>query len=89
MKAGSQGSRIDAPNSTFAIADTYAVLFNIDAASEFVGAVEASNDRRVAYIVTDDEKQFQIVAARLPQSVETVRLYEAYLRTFQLTGGVD
>jgi adenine-specific DNA-methyltransferase len=50
----------------------------------------ANCDRlRVAYIVTDDEKQYQVVARELPAPVETVRLYEAYLGTFKLTGGED
>jgi adenine-specific DNA-methyltransferase len=43
----------------------------------------------VAFIVTDDEKQFQRVAALLPGRVETVRLYESYLRTFEINTGKE
>lgn len=39
---------------------------------------------RIAYIVTDDETQFQVVAAQLPGHVEPVRLYAAYLDNFKI-----
>lgn len=88
MRAGSQGRRIDERTDTFDIADTYAVLFSIDAAADFVEAVERSHDGlRIAYIVTDDETQYQAVAGQLPENIETVRLYESYLRTFQINTG--
>jgi adenine-specific DNA-methyltransferase len=86
MRAGGEGGRIDVPTNTFAIADTYGVLFNVDAAAGFIELVANCERVRVAYIVTDDEKQYQIVADRLPHHVQTVRLYEAYLRTFQIGG---
>jgi adenine-specific DNA-methyltransferase len=89
MRAGSEGARIEAPNETFALAATYGVLFNLDAAAGFVQAAAKAEQLRVAYIVTDDEKQYQIIADALPERVETVRLYEAYLRTFQVSGGED
>lgn len=44
---------------------------------------------KLAYIVTDDEKQFQMVASNLPGSVEPVRLYESYLRTFEINTGKE
>jgi adenine-specific DNA-methyltransferase len=87
MKAGSEGRRIDCPSDTFDIADTYGVLFNIDAASAFVKAARETEGMRVAYIVTDDEKQYQMIADELPRGVQPVRLYEAYLRTFQINTG--
>ncbi|MFL5759533.1 MAG: DNA methylase [Thermomicrobiales bacterium] len=87
MKAGSEGRRIDKPSSTFAIAETYGILFKIDAAAEFLGAVNDATGLRIAYIVTDDEKQYQIIADELPHNIQSVRLYEAYLRTFQISGG--
>jgi adenine-specific DNA-methyltransferase len=42
---------------------------------------------RIAYIVTDDEAQYQSIAAELPHRVEAVRLYESYLRTFEINTG--
>ena len=36
------------------------------------------------FIVTDDEPQFQAVAAQLPAGIKSARLYESYLRTFEI-----
>ena len=35
-------------------------------------------------VVTDDEGQFQRIAAGIPPACRAVRLYESYLRSFQL-----
>jgi adenine-specific DNA-methyltransferase len=43
----------------------------------------------VAYIVTDDEKQYQMIADELPRKVQPIRLYESYLRTFHVSAGED
>jgi len=87
LRAGSQGSRIDSIDGPFAVADTYAVLFDLDAAAGFVGAVRAKPELHLAYIVTDDDTQFQVVAGQLPHSVESVRLYAAYLDNFRIQAG--
>jgi adenine-specific DNA-methyltransferase len=87
MRAGSEGRRIDERSDTFDVADTYAVLFNVDASKPFLAAVEKADGLRIAYIVTDDETQYQAVAGQLPDVVESVRLYESYLRTFQINTG--
>lgn len=87
MRAGSEGRRIDQRRDAFDVADTYAVLFNVDASKPFLTAVEHADGLRIAYIVTDDESQYQAVAGQLPQEVESVRLYESYLRTFQINTG--
>lgn len=87
MRAGSQGRIIDERGDTFDVADTYAVLFSIDASREFLDAVEKAEGLRVAYVVTDDETQYQAIAGQLPAGVESVRLYESYLRTFQINTG--
>lgn len=84
IRAGAQGRRIDERTDTFDVADTYGVLFSLDASAAFIDAVEQADGLRVAYIVTDDEPQFQAVATQLPEGVEAVRLYESYLRTFQI-----
>ncbi len=89
MRAGSQGGRIDEPSSTFDVADTYAVLFRVDAAAGFLAACAKTPGLRTAFIVTDDEKQFQMVAGALPPGVEPVRLYESYLRTFEINTGKE
>lgn len=87
MRAGSEGRRIERRRDTFDIADTYAVLFNVDASKSFLTALEDHGNLRVAYVVTDDETQFQAVAGQLPEGVGAVRLYESYLRTFQINTG--
>lgn len=87
MRAGSQGRIIDERGDTFDVAYTYAVLFSIDASKAFLDAVEKAEGLRVAYVVTDDETQYQAIAGQLPDGVESVRLYESYLRTFQINTG--
>lgn len=87
MRAGSEGRRIDERSDTFDVADTYAVLFNVDASKQFLAAVEKAEGLRIAYIVTDDETQYQAVSGQLPEGIESVRLYESYLRTFQINTG--
>jgi adenine-specific DNA-methyltransferase len=86
MRAGSEGRRIDDLSDTYALADTYSVLFNLDAAAPFIRAVTSCEPIRVAYIVTDDEKQYQLIARELPQRVQPVRLYESFLGAFRITG---
>jgi adenine-specific DNA-methyltransferase len=87
FRAGSEGTRVNSVGETFAVADTYAVLFDVDAAAAFVAAVRSKPALRIAYVVTDDETQFQVVAGQLPHSVEPVRLYAAYLDNFRIQAG--
>lgn len=87
MRAGSEGRRIDERTGTFDVAETYAVLFNVDASKPFLEALEKTDGLRMAYIVTDDETQYQAIVGQLPEGIESVRLYESYLRTFQINTG--
>ena len=88
LRAGARGRRIATATDTYDIADTYAVLFNTDAAAGFLADLEKAltDDKPVGlvYIVTDDEPQFQVIASQIPGSVEAVRLYESYLRAFEI-----
>ena len=59
----------------------------MDASRAFLEAVDGAEGLRVAFIVTDDESQYQAVATQLPEGVESVQLYESYLRTFQINTG--
>jgi len=79
MRAGSEGERIESASDTYSVTGTYAILFAVDSAAAFVSAVRGADTLRVAYIVTDDESQFRVIAAQLPSAIETVRLYAAYL----------
>lgn len=88
MRAGSEGRRIDKLLPVgWEVADTYALLTDLDKAAPFAAAVEAKGTIRIAYIVTDDDRRFQSVAQRLPDTVEPVRLYESYLTNFRFSMG--
>ena len=41
----------------------------------------------IAFIVTDEDRLFESVVRELPDHVEPVRLYEAYLRNFEIESG--
>ena len=87
MRAGSKGRRIADVSRAWDVADVYGVLVDLDHASQFLNAIRASESVRVAFVVTDEERLFESVAQRLPDRVEAVRLYEAYLRNFEIESG--
>lgn len=88
MRAGSQGNRINTiPKSGYEIVDSYGLLVDLDKATDFCKEIRKSDSVRIAYIVTNDDRRFQIIIKRLPDSVEPVRLYESYLKNFEITGG--
>ncbi|NMG03512.1 DNA methyltransferase [Azoarcus taiwanensis] len=88
LRAGAQGCRIDKlPDNGWAVANTYGLLSNVDAATPFIKALAKADGVRIAYIVTDDDRRFQAIAKRLPDGVEPVRLYESYLTNFSFTNG--
>lgn len=87
MRAGSQGRIITERTETFDVAERYAVLFSVDSAKQFLSALAGAEGVRIAYIVTDDPTQFQAISGQLPDGVESVRLYESYLRTFEINNG--
>ena len=88
LRAGARGACIETePEDGWTLAEAYGVLVDLDVSTTFVEAVEVANGIGMAYIVTDDERRFQAVARRLPEGVEAVRLYESYLRNFQIRNG--
>ena len=84
LKAGSQGCRIEDATSDFAVADNYAVLFDLDASKDFLISVVETDTVRMAFIVTDDDRGFQTVCSELPSRIEAVRIYESYLTNFMV-----
>lgn len=83
LRAGSVGRRIDeVPTAGWDVADAYGLLVELDRASDFLKAVNKTEELRIAYIVTDDERRFQAIVRRLPEGVEAIRLYESYLTNF-------
>ena len=87
LRAGSQGRRIEKARHDFDVADTYAVLFDLDASQGFLTAVGEAQSVRIAFIVTDDDRGFQMVCGELPARVEAVRLYQSYLSNFTINTG--
>lgn len=88
MRAGSQGRRIDDISSGWDVADTYGVLADLDQTERFLKAVAERGDGvAMVFVVTDEDRLFQSVARELPGRVEAVRLYEAYLRNFEIESG--
>ena len=87
LRAGSQGRRINKARHDFDVADTYAVLFDLDASQDFLAAVAETESVNTAFIVTDDDRGFQMVCSELPARVEALRLYESYLTNFTINTG--
>lgn len=87
IRAGSRGRRIDDISNGWDVADVYGVLANIDHTEDFLKAVASKDYVRLAYVVTDEDRVFQSISQQLPVHVEPVRLYEAYLRNFEIESG--
>lgn len=88
MRAGSRGRRIEDLSRGWDVADVYGVLADLDQTEHFLKAVvSAGDDLAVAFIVTDEDRLFESIARNLPDHVEPVRLYESYLRNFEIESG--
>ncbi|MBL9106649.1 MAG: hypothetical protein JNL82_37355 [Myxococcales bacterium] len=87
MRAGSRGRRIDDISSGWDVADTYGVLADLDKAFDFFDAIARVEGLDVVYIVTDEDRLFESLAQQLPDHIEPVRLYESYLRNFEIESG--
>lgn len=91
MKAGSQGRRIDEIGTGWDVADSYGVLADLDHTETFLKAIaEREADGAtigMVFVVTDEDRLFASVCRDLPEHVEPVRLYEAYLRNFEIEAG--
>ncbi|WP_413353912.1 site-specific DNA-methyltransferase [Microbacterium sp. 1P06AB] len=84
IRAGSQGRRIDALPDGWDVAETYGVISDLDHSEDFARAIAAAPAASVAFIITDEDRLFEALVRELPEHVEPVRLYEAYLRTFEI-----
>ena len=88
MKAGSAGQRIaKLPPDGWEVVDTYGLLIDLDSAGAYCKAIKSKAGIRIAYIVTDDDRRFQSIVRKLPDTVEPVRLYESYLTNFRFVAG--
>jgi adenine-specific DNA-methyltransferase len=87
LRAGALGERIDSIENGWAVAESYGILKDLDLASDFVAELQRREGIRIAYVVTDDDGRYQQVAREIP-GIETVRLYEDYLRNCESTGDI-
>jgi adenine-specific DNA-methyltransferase len=88
MRAGSQGRRVDEVSHGWDVADTYGVLVDLDQTREFLDAVIArGGNLTTIFVVTDEDRLFEAVAQGVPDHVEPVRLYDAYMRNFEIESG--
>lgn len=88
MRAGSSGRRIDDIAAGWDVADTYGVLVDLDKTEKFLKALaEGGDDVAIVFVVTDEDRLFQSIVRELPGHIEAVRLYEAYLRNFEIESG--
>ncbi|GGD12599.1 site-specific DNA-methyltransferase [Nocardioides daphniae] len=88
LRAGARGRIIESlPESGFDVAEAYGVIRDLDRADEFLDALTEHREIRIAYIITDDEGRYQQLAHEIPH-LETVRLYEDYLRNCETSGTV-
>lgn len=91
LAAGGVGPRIDKSRTGFAApaGSRYAVLFDPVHVRDLVAALEGRNEVETVYVVTDSTAFYQQAAAELPTRISAVRLYEAYLRNFEIDSGGD
>lgn len=87
LRAGSEGRRIEDVSAGWDVAETYGVLADLNKMQAFVEALAAQEKARIAFIVTDEDRLFEAVVRELPEHVEPVRLYEAYLHNFEIETG--
>ena len=88
MRAGSQGRRIDDVAAGWDVAESYGVLADLDQTNEFLDSVSArGRGLTTVFVVTGEDRLFEAVVQGLPDHVEPVRLYDSYLRNFEIESG--
>lgn len=90
MQAGCKGPIIRRIGKSYLTTDYYGVLFDYNQASKFCDKVKNTPTIKTVYVVTDDQRRYSNMCKRLP-NIEVHRLYETYLRTFEICGegGLD
>lgn len=87
LRAGARGRRIDDVSNGWDVADAYSVIVDLDQAEAVLEAIASSDGVTCAFIVTNDDRLFESLVRALPEHVEPVRLYESYLRNFEIESG--
>lgn len=90
MQAGCRGPIIKRIGKSYLTTDFYGVLFDYNQASKFCDKVKKTPSIKTVFVVTDDQRRYSNMCKRLP-GVNVHRLYETYLRTFEICGegGLD
>lgn len=87
MRAGAEGERIDVlPADGWALPKKgfYGVLTDVDQWEPFVDAVNARDNVRCVFIVTDSQAEFEAINVQIDQGIDSVRLYSDYLQSFEI-----
>lgn len=87
MLAGSVGRCIDDVSTGWNVAESYGVIADLDQADAFLERIAAANGVSMVFIVTNDDRLFESLVRVLPDDIEPVRLYESYLRNFEIESG--
>lgn len=90
MQAGCKGPIIHRVGKSYLTTDYYGVLFDYGQASKFCEKVKHTPSIKNVFVVTDDQRRYSNMCRRLP-GVEVHRLYETFLKTFEICGegGLD
>lgn len=84
LRAGSRGRRIDSVDRGWGVADAYGVLVDLDETDAFLEVIVDTPHATLAFIITDEDRLFEVIARELPAGVEPVRLYQSYLSNFEI-----
>lgn len=87
LRAGSRGRRIDDVRKGWDVAEAYGVLADLDQIEPFLKALAEKGEVEIVFVRTDEDRLFESVVRELPEHVEPVRLYEAYLRNSEIESG--
>lgn len=87
LRAGGRGSRIENLEKGWATTQNYGVLADFDKTEQFLDAVSNESDLQTVFVITDDDWLFESICRGIPEGIEPVRLYEAYLRNFEIEAG--
>ena len=90
MLAGCRGPIIHHIGKSYLTTDYYGVLFDYNHASKFCEKVKNTPSIKTVFVVTDDQRRYSNICRLIPE-IDVHRLYETYLRTFEIggEGGLD
>ena len=87
LRAGAVGRLIDSLPNGWDVAEAYGVISDIDQLEAFETALAENPGVRHAFVISDEDRIFEAAVRTFPDYVETVRLYDAYLRNFEVEIG--